>query len=211
MQAIHRTILFVMLVGLAVSGIAQNSTKVTIGAKGDDVRSVIHDLFKQAKRNFVLSPGVRFALYLSLESVDFDDALKIVCDNASLKYEVKDNVYFISNNAKPIPVKNTPEPEVEESKPKGTLPATVLDKKVTTRLQKRDIREVFAIISKQTGIAIEVGKDIPAFKLDVFFINKPLKAVLEDITGPTKLRYRFTDQLSIAVDRAPLVGQIGAG
>ncbi len=205
---------FVLLIFLATSGLAQEVRPVvSINAKGEDVRSVIHDLFKQAGKNYVMNPGVRFVLYLSLDKIDFQEALNIVCKNASLKYEVHKGVYHIANAPKvqPKPEEdNTPtedklkvEPKIEKlpTKPKGTLPNTVLAKRVTTRLQKKEIKDVFAILSKQTGITIEVSEEIPAFKLDVFLINTSLKYALDEITRATKLKYRMTDNLSIAIEK----------
>jgi len=66
-------------------GICQGETKgealpptVSISAKGEDVRSVLHDLFTQSKKSFVLQPSVRFVLYLSLKDIEFEEALQLV-------------------------------------------------------------------------------------------------------------------------------------
>ena len=202
------------------SGFSQDATaKVSVAAKGDDVRSVLHDLFKQAGKNYVLKPGVRFVLYLSLDNVEFDEALKIICKNATLEYRIEKGVYYIGapaakpvDNPKPLPQEKANDLE-EPAKPKGTLPTTVLAKRVTTRLQKRSIREVMGFLSKQTGLTIEVSKDVPDYKLDVFFLNTSLKYALDEITVAAKLKYRLTDQLSIAIEKLPptssLSGPIG--
>ena len=222
-----RILLGILLAAMAVSGFAQETKPtLSINAKGDDVRSVIHDLFKQSGKNYVLNPGVRFVLYLSLDKVSFDQALSIICKNANLKFELQKDIYYISNNPPKPPVIEE-KPPVEQSKPileekvvapkttggkfpalkpepekpKGTLPTTVLAKRVTTRLQKREIREVMDLLAKQTGITIEISEDVPAFKLDAFLINTSLKFALDEITRATKLKYRFTDQLSIAVEK----------
>jgi type II secretory pathway component GspD/PulD (secretin) len=215
---------------LVASGIAQaQKTLITVDSVGDDVRSVIHNVFKQAGKSFVLKVNVRYELYLSLDKIEFEDAVKMICDNADLAFTIEKGVYQISPRAKvAVPAKpaTTPknddlppldgfdgyEEKKEPAKPKGVLPKTVLDKKVTTRLQKRDIREVFDVFSKQTGLTIEVGKDVPSFKLDVFYINKTLKQALDEITVATRLKYRLTDQLSIAIEKLPpLSGPIGGG
>ncbi|MBC8065146.1 MAG: hypothetical protein H7Y17_09975 [Chlorobia bacterium] len=210
-----RIMLAVVFASLAVASFGQEvKPTISINAKGDDVRSVIHDLFKQANKNFVLNPGVRFVLYLSLDKVPFDDALSIVCKNANLKFEVQKDIYYISVSPpkpviepKPIieekKVEVKPIAKIEPSKPKGTLPTTVLAKKVTTRLQKREIKDVIALLAQQTGITIQLADDVPAFKLDAFLINTSLKFALDEITRATKLRYRFTDQLSIAIEKQP--------
>ncbi len=215
-----RILLGIILASLAVSGFAQEAKPtVSVNAKGDDVRSVIHDLFKQSGKNYVLNPGVRFVLYLSLDKVSFDQALTIICKNANLKYELQKDIYYISNKAPVVEPKPVIEEKVEEpkpqpvvtmklpaakpepAKPKGTLPTTVLAKRVTTRLQKREIREVMDLLAKQAGVSIEIAEDVPAFKLDAFLINTSLKYALDEITRATKLKYRFTNQLSIAIEK----------
>jgi type II secretory pathway component HofQ len=208
-----KLILFITLAFALTSSFAQDTkSTVSINAKGDDVRSVIHDLFKQAGKNYVLNPGVRFVLYLSLENVPFEEALDLVCKNASLKFEIKDGIYMVSQYVKPVepkpePPKTTPEPKPKvdppnfETKPRGTMPTSVLSKKVTTRLQKKEIREVMGILAKQTGVAITVSEDVPPFRLDAFLINTSLKYALDEITKATKLKYRFTNDLSIAVEK----------
>lgn len=205
----------------AMSALAQETkpTLVSVNAKGDDVRSVIHDMFKQAGKNFVLNPGVRFVLYLSLDNVKFESALDLICKNANLKFEQKDGIYMITQ----IPPKVEPKPIVEEKpivkteppkqvatpatiKPKGTLPTTVLNKIVTTRLQKKEIREVIAMLAQQTGVTIQIAPDVPAYKLDAFLLKTSLKFALDEITTATGLKYEFTNELSIAIKKDPTKG-----
>lgn len=224
----HRILVVLAFLCLAMPGIAQEAKlPITVDSKGDDIRLVIHNVFKQAGKSFVLKPGVKYELFLSLEKVEFEDALKLILDNADLTYTLEKGVYQISPRPKvaaPVekPVANTPPkddlPPLEgfkgyeekaEPKSKGKLPITVLDKKVTTRLQKRDIREVFNVFSKQTGLTFDVAKEVPSFKLDVFYLGKTLKQALDEITKATRLKYRLTDQLSIAIEPLPLSGSIG--
>ncbi len=218
-----RVLLGMIFASLAVASFAQEAKPtITINAKGDDVRSVLHDLFKQSGKNYVLNPGVRFVLYLSLDKVSFDDALNIICKNANLKVERQKEIFYISNNPPKPPVETAPPAEVkpevtkaepqklpivkpepakvETAKPKGTLPNSVLAKRVTTRMQKREIRDVIGLIAQQSGVTIEVAEDVPAYKLDAFLINTSLKYALDQITRATKLKYRFTDQMTIAIE-----------
>jgi type II secretory pathway component GspD/PulD (secretin) len=191
---------------------------VSIKAKGDDVRSVLSDLFGQAKKNFVLAPGVRFVLYLGLDKVEFDEALEIVCQQANLRVEIQNGIYYITTRpAKkadaPVEKKidtgsNTTENSagakvelVQPTKPKGTLPAGVLQKKVSTKLAKADIRVLFAQLGKQTGLTIEVDPAVPAYKLDAYLINTSLKYALDQITGAAKLQYKLTDNMSILITK----------
>lgn len=100
------------------SSVKVEEQKVTISAKGDDVRSVLFDLFKQSGKNFVLDAGVRFVLYLNLEGVAFDDALKIVLDQSDLGYETREGVFYIGKNRGQTPAEKAPTtPVKDESKP----------------------------------------------------------------------------------------------
>lgn len=194
---------------------------VSIQARGDDVRSVLHDLFTQSKRNYVLEPGVRFVLYLSLKEVDFDEALQIVLKNASLEVEMQNGIYFIGKakqSGKATSSASGPEPKIVASEivkksppqalPKGTLPETVLSKRITTRFAKVDIRTLIASLSQQTGIAIEIDPKVPAYKLDAFLINTSLKYALDEITSAAGLTYKFTDRKSICVNVKPETGSV---
>lgn len=169
---------------------------VSVSAKADDVRNVLHDLFSQAKKNYVLEPGVRFALYLNLANVEFEEALQLILLNAGLQADVQNGIYFIAK--KKTESHATPK-TVEKPKPAGPLPETVLQKKVNTRLAKADMRVVFAEISKQSGIPFEYGAGIPALKLDAFLLNTSVKFALDQITQATGLKYRFTNRASIEI------------
>lgn len=192
--------LFITLVAalaLATSSLAQTPAQVTVNAKGDDVRSVLHDLFGQAKQNYVLDPGVRFVLYLSLKDVEFEEALTLVCKQAGLTYDLQNGIYFVSKakTAKPVEKPAVKEPE----KPKGKLPEAVLSKKVTTRLTKVDLRTLFMEFGKQAGLTFEVGADVPNYKVDAFLIGTSLKYALDNVTKAAGLTYKFTDNLTIAI------------
>lgn len=189
-----------VFVSLALASFAQDALPmVKVNAKGEDVRSVLHELFGQAKKNYVLDPGVRYSLYLSLQDVEFEEALQLVCKMASLKYELQNGIFFVSKTsiAKPS-VK--PTPKVEAVKPKGKLPETVLTKTVTTRFDKVDLRALFAEVSKQTGVTIEVDKTIPAYKLDAYLLKTSLKFALVTVCEAAKLKYTFTDNLTILLE-----------
>jgi len=177
------------------TGSQQALPSISVDAKGDDVRSVLHDLFGQAKKNYVLDPGVRFALYLSLNEIEFEEALHLICKNASLTYEIQNGIYFVKRAPAPQP---KPEPKAEE-KPKGKLPETVLAKPVTTKLEKTDLRTLFTELGKQTEITFEVDPAVPAYKLDAFLTKLSLKSALTQICDATKLEYVLTDRLTILI------------
>ncbi|HZH99419.1 MAG TPA: hypothetical protein VEX38_10650 [Fimbriimonadaceae bacterium] len=192
-------------------GICQGETKgealpptVSISAKGEDVRSVLHDLFTQSKKSFVLQPSVRFVLYLSLKDIEFEEALQLVCTTASLKYEVQNGIYFVSNapKAKPEAEKKEPtEDPGQPAQPKGKLPESVLQKRLTTKFSKTDIRALFADVSKQTGVALEVAANVPAYKLDAFLNDTSLKFALDTVCKAAGLEYKFTENLSILISK----------
>jgi hypothetical protein len=165
-------------------------TMVSLMAKATDVRAIIADLFGQAKQNYVLQPGVQAALFLSLDKIEFEQALMIVCTQAKLEYQVKDGIYFITI-AKPA----APTPVV----PSGTLDKTVLTHKLTTKMSKTDIRSVFAEFGRQTKVTLQIDRTVPNFKLDAFLTNVSLGSALSRVTDATGLKYKFTDHLSILI------------
>jgi hypothetical protein len=192
--------------------------KITVKSKGDDVRTVLATIFEQGKKQYVLPVNFRFALFLSLEDADFEKALSIVCKQTGLEYVIEEDVYHVrvaskkpaekttepikveakeedekEHDAKVVPTPPKPEPK------KGILSPHVLARKLTTRLNKADIRDVFAAMSDQTKVPIEVAADVPAYKLDAFLIKTSLKYALDRITSATGLEYRFTDRGTIAI------------
>jgi type II secretory pathway component HofQ len=179
---------------------------VTISSKGADVRSVLFDLFTQAKRSFVLEPEVRHVLYLALTGVEFEEALNIVCRTASLKFEVENGIYFVTK-LKPgdKPAAEPLAKPAASTKPLGKLTEQDLQKRVTTRLSMADIRTVFAEFAKQTGIVIEVSDKVPNYKVDAYLIDTSLKYALDVVTRAAGLSYERTENRSLRIN-APTKG-----
>lgn len=176
-----------------------NETRtVSVESKGSDVRNVIHDLFTQSKKNYVLEPNVRFVLYLSLKEMEFEEALQLICKTASLKYEIQNGIFFVNIDKPKTVVKPQSTPPKEE-KPKGKLPETVLTKTLTTRFDKVEIKALFEEITKQTGVKIEIASGVPQYRLDAYLINTSLKYALDTVTDATGLAYKFTDNLTIQI------------
>ena len=203
-----KTFALLVSIVIAASAPAQNTTVkpilVSISSKGQDVRPALHDMFKQAGKSFVLEPNVRFYLYLSLENIEFEEALSLVCKMASLKVEVQNGIYFINKIAPPTPpVKPTVVKAAFETKPvpKGQLPKSVLNKKITTRVDKIDFRILLANITQQTGVQFEIAPEVPNFKLDAYLIGTSLKFGLDTICRAAKLEYAFTENLTIAITK----------
>ena len=200
-------------IALAVPAFAQEPSStplptVTVSAKGSDVRAVLHELFEQQKKSYVLDPSVKFSLYLSLNEIEFEEALIVVCKAASLKYELQNGIYYINKGVlkqenkpttdvkptvKPVETKTAPE------RPRGILPGSVFQKRVTTRFNKIDIRELFADIAKQTGVEIEIDKSVPNYKLDAFLIDTSLKYAIDQINAGAGLEYKLTNFKSILI------------
>jgi type II secretory pathway component GspD/PulD (secretin) len=184
---------------------------VSISSKGTDVRAVLHDVFTQSNKNYVLEPNVRFVLYLSVKDVEFEEALQIVCKMANLDYELQNGIYYVGPKKQQAPVKPEPKPEVKppvpvKKVPTGTLPSSVLQKRVTTKLAKMEFSAVAAEMSKQTGVTIELDPTIAKWKLDAYFNGSSLKYVLDTLSEAGGLEYKFTDHLTIEIAKpAPKV------
>lgn len=168
------------------------STLISVTARGTDVRSLVADIFSQAKLNYVLEPGITFVLFLNLDKVEFDEALNIVCTQAQLHFQVQNGIYFISK--KPTVAADIPKPI-----PHGTLGQYALERRVTTKLVKTDIRQVFAEFERQTTSKIEVDPSVPNFKLDASLKHTTLRYALDKVTNATGLRYALTDHLTIRI------------
>lgn len=199
--------------GAQKSPVTTEGTLVSVSSKGDDVRSVLYDMFQQSGKNFVLDSGVRFVLYLNLEKVSFQEALDIVVKNADIGYEVKNGVYYIGKNRKTVktpetkPTKPVEAPPLEENPPAEKpvakkLPDSVLQKKLTTRYSITPLKKVFAEFGRQTDVTIEIDPSVPDYKLDAFLIDTSLKYALDVICDAAKLKWSFTGHGTIKIEKA---------
>lgn len=200
---------------LPIAGFASDDTvktaadgSVTINSGGRDARLIVHSLFTQAKKSYVLQPLPFRQLHLNLESVPFEEALQIVCKLGQFQVEVKNGIYFISKDPNAVksdtlfskvPDRIEKPTTAAAAQPSTKLPHSVLGKKITTRMQKTDIREVFADFANQTGINIEVAANVPQYKIDAFLIDTSLMYSLNVINKAAGLKFRFTDRLSIEI------------
>lgn len=206
------------------SAVETKEDKVSISSRGHDIRTVLYDLFTQSNRNFVLDSGVRYVLYLNLKDVKFEEALHIVLKQADLGYETRNGILYIGRN-RPKPWATTPaptptpvnRPQAPAAKP-GSTPAPAapavrtvtsrdLQRRVTTRLTKTDLRVIFAEFQKQTGITIEVDPTVPELKADAFLINTSLKYALDVLTDAARLTYRITDKGTILISPRAATGK----
>jgi type II secretory pathway component GspD/PulD (secretin) len=178
---------------------SSNIETVSVSAKGLDVRSVLSDLFTQAKKSFVIEPNTHFALYLSLNDMEFEEALNLILKTASLKYQVQNGIYFITKDKGASA--QFPQPVTEKSN--GKLAPITLRKKLTIAFHKADIRTVFSELTGQTGVMIEVDAKVPNYKVDAVMKDVTLKYALQNICRPAGLTYRFTENLSLSIIQAP--------
>lgn len=164
-----------------------------IEAGGRDVRDVIHNLFSQAKKSYVLDPNVRFQMYLTMYNVDFDAAFALLREQAKLQYEVRDNVYYIS--PMPVIVAAKAEPTQYDWTP-------ALSKKVTIKRDKVAIRSAFQSLAGLTGIRINVDPNVPEYLVNVSFNGVSLKYALDNLTKAAQLTYRTNNDGSVRVSGA---------
>lgn len=167
---------------------------VNVQAKQSDVRDVIHDLFDQAKQNYVIDPNVHYVLWLNLTHVDFEQALSIICHEAHLKYEKRDGIWYVSVQPTPAMIeaqKITTQTEEAKLPPTPHFTDRYLAKRVTTRLKHQPIRIVFASLSRQAGIPIFVDAKIPNYKVDAYLMKTSLKYALLKLDEAAGLKYKL--------------------
>lgn len=180
--------------------------RVSLDARGDDVREVFATLFAQADKPYALDASIKGKLYVKLDRMPFAKALSIVLTQAGLKATVKDGVTMIVPAPKPVPVA-TPKiaapkplgppapakPLVAPAKPTPTLSPTVLKHIVTTRSTKAPLADVFAELGEQAKVTIELDPKVPAYRVDAFFIKTSLRYALDRVCKAANLTYKLED------------------
>jgi hypothetical protein len=188
--------------------IDKDDIPISITAKGTEVRTVLASIFEQEKKQYVMEPDLHFAVFLSIEKVEFHRALDIVCTLANIQVTLKDGIYFVHKprnaEVKPVPTKQTltpakpavapptlkpATPTPKPAAPLGPVPASSLLRHVTTRLSKADIRSLFTELGRQTDVKIVVAPGVPGYKLDAYLINTSLKFALNKITEAAGLEW----------------------
>lgn len=177
---------------------AEQIQLVSVASNGNDVRTVLFNLFSQSKKSFVLGIKQKQPLFLNLQDVEFEEALALVCQISHFSYNIQNGIYYISE--KPIVEKAKQEgdlnPEIETQR---RLSPTVLNKAVTLNLRGTELNKVFDAIGKQLKIKIETHKNVPAYKIDAVLKAKSLKTALSMLTEKIGLKYEFTDRMSILI------------
>lgn len=194
-KEMKRIALGIALLGCMTGALAQEVTKlgngnVNISSKGRDVRQVVHDLFVQVGKNYVLDQNATSELYLNLSNVDFDEALEIICHNAGLKYQLRNGIFYIGKELKRPPAKPTvtKEPEGKPVHTETVSRAPIMSRPVSGSFRKKELRQILSDLGRQAGVLIVVAEDIPKRYIDVTFGKTSLGYALSVIAGPLKLR-----------------------
>lgn len=180
---------------------------ITISARGTDVRTVLHDLFTQARKNVVLENLPRIELFLSLNSVDFDETLEIVCRLANLRYEVQNGIYYISKARpaattptranQPAPTAGAAAPSQAAVRAVGRLPQNVLQRAVSGTFNRLDLREVAKRLGDQAKVTVEIDPSVPRYRLDMKLNPTSLGYALRVISERLELEMVFTDHQTL--------------
>ncbi len=171
--------------------------RVNVSARGTDFRLVLHDMFSQTKRNFIVELGASYSLFLNLANVDFESALDLICKNVGMAYRVEEGVYVFFKP--PVNPPQTQKPVQSQPAPKKPLDPKVLDKKLTVRFQQTDIRQAFQEIGKQTSVPIEVSDNVKKLKINAILLDTSLRYALNTITKSANLMYTLTDRGTILI------------
>ncbi len=186
-------------------------SQISISSKGTDVRGVLHDLFTQSKKNYVLENLSRNELFLSLEGVEFDEALEIVCRLANLRYEIQNGIYYLSKirPAASTPTRDNatgssasgsgtqPAVPVAQPKPFGKLSEAVLQRTVSGRFTKQDLRDVTRQLGTQAKVKVEIDERVPRYKMDFTLNTTSLGYALKVIADRLELDMVFTENQTI--------------
>lgn len=198
--------------------------RVSLDARGDDVREVLATLFAQAHRPYALDASIKGKLYVKLDGMPFPKALNVVLTQANLIARDQDGVTMIvpkpsvskaaapkplaskgpdttkPDSSKPAPLKPIPSrsplvvapKRVEKDEPPARIDPKVLAHRVTTRLSRAPLADVFASLSEQVGVPIELDPAVPAYRVDAFFVKTSLRYTLDRLCKAAGLRYEPT-------------------
>lgn len=185
--------------GTAMTALAQKEVTIdqgtiSIASRGRDVREILHDLFLQAGKNYVVDHNVRGTLFLALRGMDFDEVLGIICKQNNLDYSVRNDIYFFTQKG----TASTPTQSPSGTK-SGRLDTAVLKKTVNTNFLRTDLREVAKELGKQAGIVITIHESVPKYALDLVLKKSSLGYGLKMVTEALALQTVFTDSGTITL------------
>ena len=188
---------FLVMTAPAQDAAASSSStpKYCIESAGRDVRDAIHNLFTQARKNYILDSSVRHQLYMSVYDIDFDAAFSLLLEQAKLHYEIRDGVYYIG-----------PQPVVvaQGGRPGSDFDWTaILGRTVTLKDQKITLSNAFSSLGKLAGLQIRVDPTVPNYLVNVSFSNVTLRYALDTLTKAAQLSWERMLDGSIRVGKAP--------
>lgn len=195
-----KNLISALLLTVSVAAFAQNMT-VRVKAKGEDLRVVLASIFEQTGQQYIVQTSARQSLYLSLDGVTLEYAMEVLTEVADIEFEKKNGVWYVRTKKPTVHTAAqgfAPAPKPEAPK----LDATILDKKVSTKLTKTSIKEVFAQFAKQTGTVIEIDKGVPMYKIDAFMYNTSLKFALDRICKAAGLKYELAPGKTVRIRKA---------
>lgn len=204
---------FILAISATATGFAQNqqietadepqpiaidikTKNVSISSRGNDVRTVLYDLFTQTGKNFIIEVGIPYSLHLHLQNVSFDSAIDLICQSAGLTYRIQDGTYIFSKAPSGKPVAKMVEMVSGE-----TLDTKTLSRKVNLKLEKVDLRTACDEMTRQTGVPIEIAENVGSFRINAFLTDTPLKSALQAITEPANLKYSLTSHGTILISK----------
>ncbi|RYG24520.1 hypothetical protein EON82_10470 [bacterium] len=177
---------------------AETPIRVSLDARGEDVREVLATLFAQAKKPYALDASIKGKLYVKLDAMPYEKALAVVLAQTGLKVKDREGVVMISPAKvsvavapKPVAVKTAASLPIVSAKPLNEK--AILARKVTTKLIKAPLADVFASFGKQAKIEIEIDSSVPAYRIDAFFTKSSLRYSLDQVCKAAGLRYEFVD------------------
>jgi type II secretory pathway component GspD/PulD (secretin) len=192
-----------LIATLSVVALAQNMT-VRVKAKGDDLRVVLASIFEQTGQQYVVQTSARQGLYLSLDGVTLEYAIEVIAEVTDLEFEKKAGIWYVRTKK---PVARTQAQSFAPTAPVAspalpTFDPSTLEKKVSTKLTKTSIKDVFAAFAKQTGTTITIDKGVPLYKIDAFMYNTSLKFALERICKAAGLKYDLLPGKTVRISKA---------
>lgn len=222
MKTMNRSALSAVLLLAASQGFAQETIKVeqtnnavqlvTLRARGVDVRFVLHDLFDQAKQSYILEGVPFFDLYLSLDKLEFEEALSLILRASKLTYERENGIFVIrkagdgsrtpkASAPSPTPTATTPTrptPVTTNTPPAtGRLPQSVLNRRVKGSYTKRPLAEIVSDLGQQAGVRVEVDPKVPKYALDFTVNETSLGWSLRRIAQELRLELVFSENQSL--------------
>ncbi len=174
--------------------------KITVLSDGLDVRTVLCNVFSQAKKSFIAEPGLSLTLYLNLHEVPFGTAVDLICQNAGITYEIDNGVYHFFRKTQSVRRNaSTPPPQISQGLEAKPLDPSVLERIFTSKLSNVDLRTAIKEISRKTDVPIQVAPHVKNLKVNATFLETTLRYALNSLCQAGKLMYTFTPEGTILI------------